>query len=135
MKVRTMTLGCALIVAMFAGVAWAEPGETTSESAVLMPEVEASKGADEEQRLDAETEAVATDAESGRVWRKDTGNQNQINCSCECTCPASGAFEVQFFSLPLWSHRNCQSFNGDGCSISTPDTCNTPRRYANCTQI
>lgn len=63
------------------------------------------------------------------------GGQQGFNCSCECTCPASGNFVVQTFTLPAWTHRSCESFSGDGCSIGPNDTCNTPRRYENCVTL
>lgn len=63
------------------------------------------------------------------------GGGQPFKCSCECTCPASGAFEVQFFTLPAWTHRSCESFDGEACSVGPFDTCNTPRRYENCTTL
>ncbi|MEM7354602.1 MAG: hypothetical protein AAF657_27590 [Acidobacteriota bacterium] len=82
---------------------------------------------------DLTTQAVGGEAEP--IEQGFGSSQPGFTCSCECTCPTSGAFEVQTFTLPLWTNRSCKSFNGDSCDIGPFDTCNTFRSYANCVTL
>ena len=93
------------------------------------------------EQAEADLQAVEVEAlpgacgESQVEFATDEDPPQGFTCSCECTCPASGNFVKVIFTLPEWTNRTCESFDGEGCSLGKFDTCNTPRRYANCTTL
>ncbi len=122
-----------MMVASSAVAAETDQPAVAPEQAELSLETVAAETPDHEVESFSGTACEASEASFAST--KGGGGGQPFNCSCECTCPASGAFEVQTFTLPAWTNRSCESFDGDACSIGPFDTCNTVRRYDNCVTL